>query len=159
MLEFFRGNKIAERAVLLPREKRKRGDQRVSEPNQLARFERAVLPHLDAAYNLARWLTRNDHDLTDQGFPLVGGRLDYINDRPVAAVVYRRQQHFINLLIWPSAHGSEKAKTEPAPRQGYHLLRWTTSGMTYWAVSDLNERELKEFVQLAHNQTSPTATP
>jgi len=64
-----------------------------------------------------------------------------------------------DLFIWPSAHGSEKAKTEPAPRQGYHLLRWTTSGMTYWAVSDLNERELKEFVQLAHNQTSPTATP
>jgi len=98
-------------------------------------------------------------DLTDQGFPLVGGRLDYINDRPVAALVYRRQQHFINLFIWPSAQGSEKAKTEPAPRQGYHLFRWTTSGMTYWAVSDLNERELKEFVQLAHNQTSPTATP
>jgi anti-sigma factor RsiW len=98
-------------------------------------------------------------DLTNQGFPLVGGRLDYINDRPVAALVYRRQQHFINLFIWPSAQGSEKAKTEPAPRQGYHLFRWTTSGMTYWAVSDLNERELKEFVQLAHNQTSPTATP
>jgi anti-sigma factor RsiW len=98
-------------------------------------------------------------DLTDQGFPLVGGRLDYINDRPVAALVYRRQQRLINLFIWPSEQGSEKAKIEPAPRQGYHLFRWTTSGMTYWAVSDLNERELKEFVQLARNQTSPAATP
>jgi anti-sigma factor RsiW len=87
-------------------------------------------------------------DLTNQGFPLVGGRLDYINDRPVVALIYRRQQHFINLFIWPSAQGSEMAKTEPAQRQGYHLFRWTTSGMTYWAISDLNERELKEFIQL-----------
>lgn len=95
-------------------------------------------------------------DLTERGFPLVGGRLDYINNRPVAALVYRRQQHFINLFIWPD---SEKTKMEPAPRQGYHLFRWTTSGMTYWAVSDLNERELQEFVQLAHNQVSLTTTP
>jgi len=98
-------------------------------------------------------------DLTDQGFPLVGGRLDYINDRPVAALVYRRQQHFINLFIWPSAQGAEKAKTEPAPRLGYHLFRWTTSGMTYWAVSDLNEKELKEFVQPLRDQASLTPAP
>jgi len=74
-------------------------------------------------------------------------------------LVYRPRRHFISLFIWPSAQGSEIAKTEPAPRQGYHLFRWTTLGMTYWAISDLNEKELKEFVKLARNQTSPTATP
>jgi len=90
-------------------------------------------------------------DLTKDGFPLVGGRLDYLNDRPVAALVYRRQQHFINLFIWPSApdsHGAD-APTATVTRRGYHLLHWTRSGMTYWVISDLNIEELKDFVRLS----------
>src|SRR5713226_2931965 len=87
-------------------------------------------------------------DLSNSGFPLVGGRLDYVENRPVAALVYKRRQHFINLFIWPSTHDSVAGK-KTVMRQGYNLIHWTKSGMTYWAVSDLNSSELQEFVRLA----------
>src|SRR5262245_15284944 len=90
-------------------------------------------------------------DLADNGFPLVGGRLDYLNQKPVAALIYRRQKHFINLFVWPSSGGSESA-TQSVTRQGYHVLHWTRSGMTYWAVSDLEANQLREFSQLIQNQ-------
>jgi anti-sigma factor RsiW len=86
-------------------------------------------------------------DLAAQGFPLVGGRLDYLHYRPVAALVYRRRKHSINLFIWPTSPG-EVAATPKATRQGFHLIRWTRSGMTFWAVSDLNVVELQEFARL-----------
>ncbi|HEV2946952.1 MAG TPA: anti-sigma factor [Gemmataceae bacterium] len=86
-------------------------------------------------------------DLSKEDFALVGGRLDYIGDRPVAALVYQRRKHVINLFIWPSTPDS--ATNPPAlTRQGYHLIRWTEGGLAYWAISDLNEKELEEFVQL-----------
>jgi anti-sigma factor RsiW len=86
-------------------------------------------------------------DLADQGFPLVGGRLDYLHNRPVAALLYQRRKHSINLFIWPSSPGDGAAPTK-ATQQGFHMTRWTSSGMTFWAVSDLNEGELQEFVRL-----------
>jgi anti-sigma factor RsiW len=86
-------------------------------------------------------------NLTSRGFPLVGGRLDYLRDRPVAALVYLRRKHLINLFVWPFTPGSEAA-TGTVTRQGYQLVQWTQSGMTFCAVSDLNERELEEFVRL-----------
>jgi anti-sigma factor RsiW len=86
-------------------------------------------------------------DLADQGFPLVGGRLDYLHNRAVAVLVYKRRKHTINLFIWPSTPG-DQASARTATRQGFHILQWTSSGMTFWAVSDLNERELQEFVRL-----------
>jgi anti-sigma factor RsiW len=86
-------------------------------------------------------------DLTGQGFPLVGGRLDYLHDRPVAAIVYQRRQHTINLFVWPSSPADDAAPAK-ASRQGFHMLRWTSSGMTFWVISDLNEGELQEFVRL-----------
>jgi len=95
-------------------------------------------------------------DLAKQGFPLIGGRLDYLEDRPVAALIYQRQKHFINLFIWPSGSDSD-VETKTVLRQGYNLFHWTRSGMTFWAVSDLNNAELQEFVQLVQNQTSPTS--
>ena len=93
-------------------------------------------------------------DLATQGFPLVGGRLDYLDNRPVAALIYQRAKHLINVFIWPSSESSDSGiKSET--RQGYHVFHWTRSGMTFWAVSDLEESQLQEFVQLLQNQ-SPT---
>jgi anti-sigma factor RsiW len=86
-------------------------------------------------------------DLTDQGFPLVGGRLDYIDNRPVAALVYRRNQHVINLFVWPS-NNTRIGQEEQLARQGYNLIHWTQAGMTYWLISELNLPELKECAQL-----------
>lgn len=90
-------------------------------------------------------------DLATQGFPLVGGRLDYLDNRPVAAVVYKRREHVINLFIWPSAQ--HMRETDVTTLQGYHLIHWTKSGMAYWAVSDLNLNELHQFVQLVQAST------
>jgi anti-sigma factor RsiW len=90
-------------------------------------------------------------DLSDDGFVLAGGRLDYVNGRPVAALVYRRRQHVINLLTWPAAPGEETSPRIEA-RQGYHLASWKHQGMSWWAVSDLNPEELAEFAQLLRRQ-------
>ena len=86
-------------------------------------------------------------DLAAQGFPLVGGRLDYLQNRPVAALVYQRHKHFVNLFIWPATRSSSTTKMATV-RQGYNLVHWNDSGMTFWAVSDLNPVELREFVEL-----------
>jgi len=86
-------------------------------------------------------------DLATEGFTLVGGRLDYLTNRPVAALVYQRRQHVINLFIWPAAPG-ENAEQKMLARQGYTVIHWNKSGMAYWGVSDLNKSELQEFVKL-----------
>ena len=85
-------------------------------------------------------------DLAGDGFTLVGGRLDYLEKRPVAALVYRRRQHIINLFVWP-AKGRDAGATTLSVR-GYNLVQWTQSGLIYWAVSDINSRELNDFVRL-----------
>jgi anti-sigma factor RsiW len=86
------------------------------------------------------------HDLAKQGFPLVGGRLDYLNQRPVAALVYRRQQHTINLFVWPSS-GAAPHEVKLLSRQGFNMTDWSDSAMQYWAVSDLNSAEMLAFTQ------------
>lgn len=86
-------------------------------------------------------------DLAAEGFALVGGRLDYLAGRPVAALVYQRRLHVINLMVWPAPGQADRHLTA-APQQGYHILHWTQGGMSYWVVSDLNENEMKEFVTL-----------
>ena len=86
-------------------------------------------------------------ELADEGFPLVGGRLDYIDDHEVAAIVYRRRLHTINLFV-------RQARTLSLPgavatrHEGYSLLRWTSGGLEFWAVSDLDETELRLFRQI-----------
>ncbi|HEX7966627.1 MAG TPA: anti-sigma factor [Stellaceae bacterium] len=89
-------------------------------------------------------------DTSDAGFPLIGGRLDYIDHRPVAALVYRRNQHPINLFVFPSdeADGAIRASV----RNGYNIVHWTAHGMTSWAVSDVNAAELLAFAQLLQRQ-------
>jgi anti-sigma factor RsiW len=87
-------------------------------------------------------------DLSSQGFPLIGGRLDYLDGRPVATLVYRRSQHIIDLFEWPSPDVSSPPAT--ATIKGFNMRHWTESHMTYWAVSDLNAEELATFA--AHLQ-------
>jgi len=81
-------------------------------------------------------------DFTAQGFALIGGRLDYIANRPVAALIYERRKHPINVFIWPAAGGDTKAVAQV--QQGYNVIHWTKSGMTFWAISDLNLAELQQ---------------
>jgi len=83
-------------------------------------------------------------DLASMGFPLVGGRLEYVDGRPAAALVYQRQKHTINVFISP-ARGS--AAVDARAVRGFHVRHWMRSGMSFWAVSDLNEAELSEFVR------------
>lgn len=95
-------------------------------------------------------------DLASEGFPLVGGRLDYLDEHPVAALVYGRQKHIINLFVWPVTDSKRHriSAEEMISRNGYHLLHWAQSGMDYWAVSDVNGDELRKFVQLARERGS-----
>ncbi len=85
-------------------------------------------------------------DLVAQGFPLVGGRLDYLNQRPIAALVYRHKQHIINLYVWTQKGGGMEPRP-PAELQGYNLRRWRSGDMTFWAVSDVNGADLDQFVR------------
>jgi anti-sigma factor RsiW len=91
-------------------------------------------------------------DLTDQGFPLVGGRLDYIDDHEVAAIVYRRHLHVINLFVRP-AHTLSLPGEVVTHHEGYNLVRWTAGGLEYWAVSDVETGDLRLFRQAYRTRT------
>jgi anti-sigma factor RsiW len=95
-------------------------------------------------------------DLASEGFPLTGGRLDYLSDRPVAALVYARRQHVINLFTWPEA-GDDVWPARSSSRQGFHVRIWRQAGMAYRAVSDLNSEELDEFISMFRQ--GATASP
>ena len=83
-------------------------------------------------------------DLTAQGFTLIGGRLDYVDTRPIGAVVYRRRSHVINLFVAQTANTERRAaKTETL--QGFNIRRWSERGLNFWAVSDIAADELAEF--------------
>ncbi|MBZ5551908.1 MAG: anti-sigma factor [Acidobacteriia bacterium] len=90
-------------------------------------------------------------DLADHGFRLIGGRIDYLGGKPVAALIYQRRQHFINLFIWPSPEDANATETALS-QKGYHVVHWAKSKMTYWAVSDLNPKELGDFIAALKQQ-------
>jgi anti-sigma factor RsiW len=82
--------------------------------------------------------------LDSAGFPLVGGRTDYVRGRAVPVVVYARRQHMINVYAWPEPGSASEPRA--STRNGYHFVTWRGDGVEYWAVSDLNTKELDEFV-------------
>ena len=85
------------------------------------------------------------HDLATQGFPLIGGRLDMIEDQNVAALIFRHDKHVINLFVFPEdrlSHASCKAEL------GFHTQHWISDGMRWCAISDVSDSELKTFAQL-----------
>jgi anti-sigma factor (TIGR02949 family) len=88
-------------------------------------------------------------DLADQGFPLQGGRLDYAGDRPVAALVYRRRLHRIDVFVWPAGNEKPPARFD---RNGYHEISWRKNSFAFTCVSDLNVGELNTFVRLLQSK-------
>jgi mycothiol system anti-sigma-R factor len=111
--------------------------------------QHTVKPWLDEKLDFAAPVV----DLAGQGFPLVGGRLDYLDNHSVAALVYQKRKHFINLFVWPTTPADSKAQ-KMVERQGYHLLHWTDGDFTYWAVSDVNASDLQNFKELFEQQTA-----
>jgi anti-sigma factor (TIGR02949 family) len=93
------------------------------------------------------------YDFAGRGYPLLGGRLEYVDGRAVAALVYGRRQHVINAFLWPARRGPA-AVPATRTRQGYHLLHWTTADYTYWVVSDLGLPELDDFAGLLRQADS-----
>jgi anti-sigma factor RsiW len=83
-------------------------------------------------------------DLTAQGFTLIGGRLDYVDTRPIGAIVYRRRSHVINLFVAQTA-STERRAARIETLQGFNIRRWSERGLNYWAVSDIGADELAEF--------------
>jgi anti-sigma factor RsiW len=120
----------------------------------LSSNQHTVKPWFDGRLNF----TPPVKDLGAEGFPLVGGRLDYLDNLPVAAVVYRRREHIINLFISPAERAADTLPVSQV-RGGYNLVHWTKSGMAYWAVSSVSGPELGRFAQLVREETSGPSTP
>lgn len=88
------------------------------------------------------------NDYAEQGFPLVGGRLDYIDHRSVATLVYQRNKHVINVYLWPEAENRNGVEPVSVTAEDYHMIFWHKSGTYFCAVSDLKTRELQQFAEL-----------
>jgi len=112
--------------------------------------QHTVKPWFDGKLDFAPSVVNSASD----GFPLVGGRLDYLNNRPVAALVYQRRKHFINVFIWPVQNG-DASEAKPISREGYQLLHWVDRDLNYWAVSDASGNELVALKELIEKQTAP----
>jgi anti-sigma factor RsiW len=117
--------------------------------------QHTVKPWFDGRLDLAPPVI----DLTAEGFTLLGGRLDYIDGQPTAAIVYRRRQHVINLFVAPRVGAGRHGETAEV-RHGFNVRHWTEDGLDFWAVSDIAAGELDEFVQktsaAVHAASHPT---
>ena len=88
-------------------------------------------------------------DFSDQGFPLIGGRLDYIGRRNVAALVYQRRKHLINVFVWPESSGGSSSNLETQRfLNGYNFLGWWHGGVYFCAVSDVSVGDLRQLKEL-----------
>jgi len=86
-------------------------------------------------------------DLAGVGFPLRGGRLDYLGGRAVAALVYQRDKHIIDLFVWPAGTGAPSVSAS-SERNGYNIVHWVQDGMNFWAVSDVEQHQLRDFAAI-----------
>jgi anti-sigma factor RsiW len=89
-------------------------------------------------------------ELADQGFPLAGGRLDSINGKTVAAIVYHRRLHTVNLFIWPARDAAERSFV----KDGFTVKEWSRNGLRFAAVSDIAPAELQQFHKLFEQRSS-----
>lgn len=98
-------------------------------------------------------------DTRDQGFPLVGGRLDYIDHRPVAVMIYRYLKHPIDLYVFPEPVANKAAKDAPivtrSSPDGYALAEWRHDGMVYWAVTDASPVYIDKFAHAIARLETP----
>jgi anti-sigma factor RsiW len=83
------------------------------------------------------------HDFAGRGYPLLGGRVDYVGGRLVAALAYAPRRHIVSVYVWPS-NGTAPVSTAP-DRNGYHVIHWATPAFTWWLASDIGAAELREF--------------
>lgn len=97
------------------------------------------------------------HDFMDEGFPLIGGRLDVLGERNVAALVYGRRKHLINVFVWPT-NEPDTPIHPPGSRQGYQWVHWRHKGMEFCAVSDVSAPDLHELAQLIIQSESPSVS-
>jgi anti-sigma factor RsiW len=96
------------------------------------------------------------NDFTSEGFLLLGGRLDYVGGKPVAAIVYRHRQHLINVFVWPSAESND-SPIRTSNHRGYNSTNFNSGGMSYWTVSDLNSADLRKLTTLLQRPPNSSA--
>jgi anti-sigma factor RsiW len=89
-------------------------------------------------------------ELADAGFPLAGGRLDSIDGKTVAAIVYHRRLHTVNLFVWPAKDGGERSFV----KDGFAVKEWSRNGLRYAAVSDISPAELQQFHKLFEQRSA-----
>ena len=92
-------------------------------------------------------------DFANRGFALVGGRIDYVDHRAVAALVYQHKEHVINAFVWPATQADSSVRQRT--RRGFNMIEWNAEGMRYWVVSDISLDDLEEFARLTRAPPTP----